>query len=118
MKGKKRYINLNDQERSALIEGQKRGKKATFRQRCHYILLSDQGKTVPEISDIYQVRYQSILKWFNRFEDSGISALHTAKGRGIQPIIRIDNEPQIKRIEELVEQNAQNLKPVLAAIEK
>jgi len=118
MKGKKRFIKLTKQERNWLEKGRKTGKKATFRQRCHYILLSDQDKEVQQIADIYQVSRQAITGWFDRFESSGISGLHTAKGKGRPPIIRIDNEVEIKRIEELVEKNAQNLKPVLAAIEK
>jgi transposase len=118
MKGKKRFIKLEKQTRNWLEKGRKTGKKATFRQRCHYILLSDQGKKVEEIADIYQVSRQAITGWFNRFESKGISGLHTGKGKGRPPIIRIDNETEIKRIEELVEQNAQNLKPVLTAIEK
>ena len=118
MKGKKRFIKLTKQERNWLEKGRKMGKKATFRQRCHYILLSDQGKEVQQIADIYQVSRQAITGWFDRFESGGISGLHTAKGKGRPPIIRIDNETEIKRIEELVEKNAQNLKPVLKAIEK
>lgn len=44
--------------------------------------------------------------------------MQTAKGRGRPPIVRIDNETEVTRIEELVEKNAQNLKPVLISIEK
>lgn len=118
MKGKKRFIKLTKQERIWLEKGRKTGKQATFRQRCHYILLSDQGKSVPEIADIYQVARQSITRWFDRFEANGISGLNTAKGKGRPPIVRIDNEAEVTRIEELVEKNAQNLKPVLISIEK
>lgn len=50
MSRKKRYIHLNEEERIALQLGQKTGEKATFRTRCHYILLSDQGKSIEEIA--------------------------------------------------------------------
>ena len=60
MQGQKRFINLTDQERKWLEKGRKSGKKATFRQRCHYILLSDQGLTMQEIADIYQVGRQDM----------------------------------------------------------
>ena len=118
MKGKSRFIILTDQERVWLEKGRKAGKRATYRQRCHYILLSDQKKSIMEISDIYQVSRQSVANWFNRFEASGISGLHTAKGRGRPAIVRLDNKTEVTRIEELVEKNAQNLKPVLASIQK
>jgi transposase len=118
MKGKKRFVKLTKEERIWLEQGRKTGKKATFRQRCHYILLSDQGKSVSEIADIYQVVRQSVTNWYNRFESVGISGLHTMKGTGRPPIVRIDNETEVTRIEKLVEENAQNLKPVLTAIKK
>jgi len=118
MQGEKRFINLTDKERIWLEKGRKSGKKGTFRQRCHYILLSDQGLTIQQIADIYQVGRQTIAGWFNRFEARGISGLHTGKGKGRPPIVRIDNKTEILRIETLVENSSQNLKPVLVAIEK
>ena len=118
MRGKKRYIKLTKKERARLENGYKTGKKATFRQRCHYILLSDQGKSIEEIGDIYQTSRQAIAGWFNRYESSGIKGLYTSKGKGRPPIVRIDNKIEVKKIEDLVEKNPQNLKPVLTQIEK
>ena len=118
MRGKKRYIKLTKKERIRLENGRKAGKKATFRQRCHYILLSDQGKSIEEIGDIYQTSRQAVAGWFNRYEASGIKGLHTGKGKGRPPIVRIDNKTEVKKIEDLVEKNAQNIKPVLTQIEE
>ena len=118
MKGKKRFIKLTSEDRASLEEGHKRGELPTFRQRCHYILLSDRGKKIGEISEIFEVNRLTIGRWFDRYEAEGIAGLHTAKGRGRPSIIRIDNETEVTRIEELVEKSPQNLKPVLAAIEK
>lgn len=118
MQGEKRFIKLTDQERDWLQKGRKSGKKATFRQRCHYILLSDQGHSIEQIGNIYQVGRQSITNWFNRYEVEGISGLHTGKGKGRPAIIKIENETEVERIETLVENSSQNLKPVLVAIEK
>ena len=118
MKGKKRFMNLSGQDQIWLEKGRKTGKKSTFRQRCHYILLSNQGLSVNQIAEIYQVTRQVITRWFDRYETEGISGLHTAKGKGRPPIIRIDNASEITKIEDLVEKSPQNLKPVLAAIDK
>jgi len=118
MQGKKRYIKLTKKERVRLENGRKTGKKATFRQRCHYILLSDQGKSIGQIGDIYRTSRQAIAGWFDRYNASGIGGLHTAKGKGRPPIIRIDNEAEVKKVEDLVEKNPQNLKRVLTQIEK
>lgn len=118
MSRKQRYISLTERERIDLQSGHKSGKKATFRQRCHYILLSGQGKSIDEIAEIYQRNRVSITTWFNRYKSSGIEGLHTAKGRGRPAIVRIDNVSEVKQIEEWVEQSPQNLKPVLATIKK
>ncbi len=118
MKGKKRYINLTERERSKLEIGYKSGKKNTFRTRCHYILLSDQGFSMKEICKIHSISQISLGKWYTRYEEQGIEGLHTAKGPGRPQIVRIDNEADSKLFEKWVEDNAQNLKPVLVEIEK
>jgi hypothetical protein len=56
--------------------------------------------------------------WFDRYEQGGIESLQTTAGQGRPPILRIDNEVDIQEVERLVEQNAQNLKPALAELEK
>lgn len=117
MKGVKRFIKLSPAERIALEKGRKNGKKATFRERCHFILLSDQGKEIKELSDIFNCTRQRISKWFDRYEEKGIKGLHTAAGQGASPIIRLENETETKRIEEIVEKSPQNLKRALAKIE-
>jgi transposase len=118
MQEEKRYIKLTKEEEIKLETGRKTGKKATFRERCHYILLSAQGKSVLEIADIFKVTRQTITRWFDRYDEAKIEGLHTAKGQGREPIIRLDNEAEISTIEDLVEESPQNLKPVLAKIEE
>lgn len=118
MSRKKRYIKLTESSIVDLEKGRKSGKKNTFRQRCHYILLSHQGKSVDEIAEIYQVGRNSITNWFNRYESSGIEGLQTAKGKGRPPIVCVENESEVVQIEKWVEQHAQNLKPVLVKIEE
>lgn len=118
MSGKKRYIQLTQQERSALKQGFKSGKKAIFRQRCHFILLSDQGYDIPQIADFYEVSRQAVARWFDRYEQSGIEGLHTQKGQGEKPILRIDNQWHVETVKELVNQHAQDLDPALVEVEK
>lgn len=118
MRGKKRFITLSDDSRAELETGYKTGKKAIFRQRCHMLLLSDKGKTVGEIAEIFGYNYQVITRWFTRYEEGGIEALHTAKGGGRPAIIRIDNEVETKRIKEIVAKHPQQLKEALPIIEQ
>jgi len=118
MQGKKRFINLQEKEEKELINLFKTSKKNTVRQRAHYLLLSHQGKSVQEISDFYQVQDTTVIRWFDRYEDNGITGLQTGKGRGRPPILRIDNEQEVKKIEELVKDNPKSLKAVIAGIQR
>ena len=43
MDGRTRLIKLSETEHGALEKAYKTGKRAVFRQRCHFVLLSDQG---------------------------------------------------------------------------
>ena len=110
------YIKLSEEQRLELKEGHKNGKKNTFRQRCHYILLNSEGQSRGEIAKIYQTSRQTVSGWINRYAKLGIFGLQTAKGRGRPPIIRLDNDSEVKKIEDLVEQSPQNLKTALVKI--
>ena len=118
MRGKKRLIELSVSEEAELLELFKTSKQHTFRVRCHYVLLSNQGKTMTEIANIYATTRQTISKWFDRYESEGIQGLQTAKGRGRQRILRLDNETEVALVKELVSQNGQNLKVALHQIEE
>jgi len=113
MQGEKRFIKVTEKEYEWLMKGWKTGKKSAFRQRCHYIILSHQGKTIQEITEIYQVTRQTVSTWFGKYEIAGISGLHSNKKTGRPAIIRVDNETEVIEIEKLVENSSQNLKPVL-----
>lgn len=118
MKGKKRNIKLTDDQRSELTKAHKTGVKPSFRQRCHYILLSDQGFSMEEISRIHSISRISLGKWFTRYESDGLAGLGTAKGQGRKVLLRIENQADAERLEGWVADNAQNLRPVLAQVEE
>lgn len=92
MSRRKRYIeNLTSDQELELQEGYRHGTSHDFRLRCHCILLSYQGKSVPELMDLLQVSYQSVYKWFNRWEAEGITGLKIRPGRGRKRKLDIDN---------------------------
>ena len=67
MSRKKRFISLSETEYMTLKEGRKNGKQYQFRDRCHCLILSHQGKQVKEISSIIGVSLLTIYLWFNRW---------------------------------------------------
>lgn len=108
-----RIIQLDEESRLALSSGFKTGKKAVYRKRCHFILLSDQGYSMEEIASIYSTNRQSVAVWFDRYEATGIDGLHTRKGQGEKPILEVSNSADVERVKRLVAQHAQDLAQVL-----
>jgi transposase len=104
---KKKFIKLNESERTTLEEGQKNGNAQAFQTRCHCLVLSSEGYEVKELARIFRVREISIYNWFKRWENSGIVGLRDKAGRGRKPILRAEDLAQIKK---RVQENAQRLK--------
>lgn len=117
MSRKNRYIKLTEEKRQQLESAFRVDGRPVFRQRCHYILLSDQGQTLNDITATYGVCRQSVAKWFNKYEASGIDGLATREGQGNKPILCIDNKKHIELVKNLVDKHPQNLDPVLAKLE-
>jgi len=118
VRGKKRFIKLSSEQRLALEQGFKKGKRAVFRQRCHFLLLSDQGLEIQSIAQIYDVARQSVAVWLDRYEQQGIEGLRTRKGQGMKPLLRLENRVEVEAVESMVEKHAQNLRPVLLELEE
>lgn len=118
MQGKNRFISLSDSDREQLEEGYKTGKTATFRQRCHGILLSDQDRDIKEIMQILGTSRQTIYSWFNRFEDKGYAGLMRASGGGRPTIFKTENKAEVDRIKKIVSEHPQQLKQAIPVIEK
>lgn len=96
MSRRKRYIqSLTAEQQSALESGYKYGKTHDFRLRCRCILLSAQGKSVPELKVLLEVSHLSIYQWFNRFESEGVEGLKIRPGRGRKRKLDIDSKDHI-----------------------
>ena len=103
MSRKKRYIKSLTASQKAKVEAEfKHGKSHAFRQRCHAILLSDSGHSVPQITSILSVTQQSVYSWFDRWESDGISGLKTRKGQGKKPLLKMDNKDHVEGVEKAV----------------
>ena len=105
-----RKIKLTDSQRLALEEGYQHGKTASFRKRCHIILLKSEDRIAKDIAQITSTNIQSIYNWLNRFEEQGIQGLHTKAGQG-RPKILAEQHEQI--IKDCITQERQRLSLVI-----
>jgi transposase len=104
---KKKFIQLNEAEKTTLQEGHRNGKTKAFQSRCHCLLLSSEGYEVKELAGIFRVSEISIYSWFKRWEKGGIVGLRDKEGRGRKAILQKEDLAQIKQT---VQENAQRLK--------
>lgn len=118
MKGKQRFIKLSLDQRKALEDGYRQGKKSIFRQRCHAVLLSDQGYTLSQIASLFQYNRITIGIWFDRYEQNDIDGLHTKVGQGRKSLLKIDNADHVKTVKQYVDEDPQDLNHALNQLEQ
>ena len=119
MSRKKRYLKkLTEEQKSSLEKGYKTGKTHLFRTKCRCILLSSQGKSVPELEQILEFSSHSIYKWFTLWETQGLLGLKLKPGRGRKPKLSVDNIQQVKQVKKALKKDAQKLDQLLDELEQ
>ncbi len=103
----KKFVELNEVEKTTLREGMKNHQAHLFRERCHCLLLSAEGYEVKDLATVFPVSQMTIYNWLRRWERGGISGLKDLAGRGRKPILQAADLPQVKA---RVQENAQQLK--------
>lgn len=118
MSRKKRYIeSLTAEQEEELLRGYRNGSSHDFRIRCQSILLSSQGKSIPEIRELFQVSNQSIYSWFNRWESEGILGLKIRPGRGRKPKLDISNTDHVQAVKTALKRENRSAKQLRAELE-
>lgn len=114
-----RYIKaLTESQREELEEGYRHGKNANVRMHCHAILLSSEGKSVPELMTIFGVRKNTVYDWFNNWEKDGIKGLEIKPGRGRKSKIPSESKVVKDLIKSEIAKNRKKLSLVKAEIER
>jgi transposase len=99
-----RYIQLSTENIIELEHIFKTDKRYKSRNRAQALLLSNQGKETKELAEIFKCSQRSIYRWFDRFIEGGVSALHDLAGRRRKPTLTVDQhksevEAHIKKTE-------------------
>lgn len=71
----KRYIQLTDTDKANLEEAVRRSKNFRVRLRSQALLWSSQGKDRATISELLNVRLDTVSDWFNRWTTNSIASL-------------------------------------------
>ena len=111
-----RFIKLSETELKSLQQGQRYGKHFLFRDRCQCLILSHQGHTIAQLTELFKVHRVTVYEWFNLWESGGIEALHKKPGQGRRPKLSPTNPQHVERARVLVENERQNLKAVVAQL--
>jgi transposase len=83
-------IELNDAQREELRQ---LARQATGRvsERAHFVLLSDKGKSVPEIAELMDYSAETVYTWLERYRLAGVAGLEDEPRSGRPP-----TTPQLK----------------------
>jgi len=108
-----RYVTLKIEEIEALEQGVKNSNN-TIRKRSHCLLLSNQGRTIIDMANIFNVDRRTIERWFDKWEKEGLNSLPITTGRGVKTRLKGLEEVLSK----LLEIHSRNLKNVLLHLEE
>ncbi|EHA15097.1 hypothetical protein HAL1_13173 [Halomonas sp. HAL1] len=89
--------------------------KRTLRRRAHAILLFHQGHTVNQISEILQVNRDTVSRWLNHWEASGLDGLIDKPRCGRTPIL---DEHDHERLQELVAEHSHQVRTLQARLQE
>jgi len=112
-----RFVKLTKPEIVTLQEGYKNGSQFQFRQRCFCLILSNQGKSVSQLSQLFEVSRITVYAWFDAWDKSGITGLMNRPGQGRKPILSLQNPEHIKQVKNAIAKNPQSVKSVVAELE-
>lgn len=114
-----RFIELTEEEKALIETLHKKSSSSVVRERCMFLKLSMQKKSMMEISRIMEVGRLRVTLFFNAWRDAPSlsekeKTLSIKKGRGAKSKLE-----KVKFIlPDLVKENSRNLKVVLSILEK
>jgi transposase len=111
-----RYVeSLTEEDREVLRHLQDHGETPRIRRRAHAILLSDSGKSVSELAEIFGVRRNTVSSWLERWEAEGLQGLGDASRSGAPSIL---TKSEIKKVVKLIKKHPHAPRQVLGEISK
>lgn len=111
-----RYVQpLAEKDREVLSYLRDHGETPRIRRRAHAILLSDSGKSVSELAEIFGVRRNTVSSWLDRWEAEGLQGLGDAPRSGAPSKL---TKAEIKKVVKLIKKHPHAPRQVLGEISK
>ena len=108
-----RYVRLKTEEIEAL-ESNSKNSNHTISKRSQCLLLSNQGRTIIDLANIFDVDRRTIERWFDKWNNEGVNSLPIIAGRGVKTRLRGLEDV----LSEQLETHSRNLKNVLLHLEE
>ncbi len=86
---------LTEKERQYLADVTASGSAYEWSQRAQVVLLSAQGRTVPEIGNEVNLHPINVRKWIHRFNQYGIEGLQSGKSPGRPPVFSDEHRNRV-----------------------
>lgn len=112
--GKRKVVQLSNEQRSELENGQRNGKSHSFRHRCQMILLKSEHRTSVQVAQILGGCAVVVDNWVKRYEAGGIKGLQTRSGRGRKAILQTAD---LAAVTEAVKKSRQRISLARAELE-
>lgn len=112
--GKRKVVQLSDEQRSELENGQRNGKSHSFRNRCQMILLKSEHRTSWQVAQILGGCAVVVDNWVKRYEAGGVKGLQTRSGRGRKAILQAAD---LAEVTEAVKKSRQRISQAKAELE-
>ena len=84
-----RYVQLSESDRRSLLSLKRSSAHNRISERCHALILSSRGYSITQLSDIFEVKRDTIRMWFDRWESEGLSGLadlpKSGRPRSLEP---------------------------------
>ena len=116
--GKKKIVELSDEQRAELEKGYRKGKSHAFRTRCQMILLKSENRTSLEVAGILGCCEMVVNSWQKRYQSEGLKGLETRPGRGRPPILSQQNPEHLQKVQKEIKRHPNSVKTVVAALEE
>lgn len=116
--GKKLIPLLTEIQIKELDLNYRQSKNHALRQRCHIVLLKNQGHSSKYIASLsgYPKHQGTINGWVSRYESLGIAGLKNKSGQGRKKIL--NKESHELKVKEIVKSERQRLNQAKSLIEK